>query len=248
MTESFDNVYGDARRAAAYAKLEFPGTYYLAYRDLPQIIAEHVSGKRAIDFGCGAGRSTRFIAKLGFQVIGVDISEEMIRQARKLDGNGEYRLINNGDLSQFPDDSCDFVLSAFTFDNMPSAETKLKSLGAIRNILHHDGVFINLVSSSDIYVHEWASFTTAGFPENRLAGSGDIVRIIMKDVDDQRPVEDILWTDDAYRDLYRHAGLSLIGMHKPLARANEPYDWISETAIAPWVIYVLKKIESVSQK
>ena len=32
----FSNVYEDAKRAEAYSKLEFPGTYYLAYRDLPK--------------------------------------------------------------------------------------------------------------------------------------------------------------------------------------------------------------------
>ena len=61
----FSNVYEDAKRADSYAKLEFPNTYYLAYRDLPAIIAEHVTGKTAVDFGCGAGRSTRFLAKMG---------------------------------------------------------------------------------------------------------------------------------------------------------------------------------------
>ena len=49
------NVYSDQRRAEAYAKLEFPGTYYLAYRDLPEIISKHVTGRtRAVDFGSGA--------------------------------------------------------------------------------------------------------------------------------------------------------------------------------------------------
>ena len=32
---SFTNVYDDAQRAEAYGTLECPGTYYLAYRDLP---------------------------------------------------------------------------------------------------------------------------------------------------------------------------------------------------------------------
>jgi hypothetical protein len=54
----FFNVYEDGTRAQAYAKMEFPGTYYLAYRDLPDIILTHTQGKKAIDFGCGAGRST----------------------------------------------------------------------------------------------------------------------------------------------------------------------------------------------
>ncbi len=71
---SFPNVYDDPERAAAYARLEFPGTYYLAFRDLPPIIAEHVRGRTALDFGCGAGRSTRFLKGLGFDAIGVDIS------------------------------------------------------------------------------------------------------------------------------------------------------------------------------
>jgi len=57
----FQNVYEDEQRAASYARLEYPGTYYLAYRDLPKIISTHVKGRKAIDFGCGAGRSTRFL-------------------------------------------------------------------------------------------------------------------------------------------------------------------------------------------
>ena len=30
-------------------------------------------------------------------------------------------------------------------------------------------------------------------------------------------------------------------MYKPLATGDEPYQWISETNIAPWVIYVLER-------
>ena len=78
----FINSYADSARADAYSTLEFANTYYLAYRDLPTILAEHVSGKRALDFGCGTGRSTRFLQKLGFAVTGVDISEDMLRIAR----------------------------------------------------------------------------------------------------------------------------------------------------------------------
>ena len=81
----FENSWSDLTRAESYSKLEFPNTYYLAYRDLPDIIAEHVRGKRALDFGCGTGRSTRFLKKLGFDVIGIDISGDMLEIARNLD-------------------------------------------------------------------------------------------------------------------------------------------------------------------
>ncbi len=50
------------------------------YDDLPALIAEHVLGTRALDFGCGAGRSTRFLRGLGFQTVGVDIAAPMLEQ------------------------------------------------------------------------------------------------------------------------------------------------------------------------
>ena len=73
-----------------------------------------------MDFGCGAGRSTRFLQKLGFDAIGVDISEDMLKKARELDPKGDYCLIQDGYLNQFKDDSYDLALSAFTFDNIPT--------------------------------------------------------------------------------------------------------------------------------
>jgi SAM-dependent methyltransferase len=239
----FKNVYEDAQRAEAYAKLEFPGTYYLAYRDLPDLISRHVQGKKAIDFGCGTGRSTRFLRQLGFEVIGVDISGDMIRKAREADPKGDYRLVADGGLSQFGEKAVDLVLSVFTFDNIPTMEKKIGLLKDLRNLLTSDGRIVNLVSSPEIYINEWTSFTTKDFPENKQAKSGDRVKIIITAVEDARPVEDILWTDEDYRKVYRKAGLETVQTLKPLARDNEPYRWISETGIAPWVIYVLKKVD-----
>jgi ubiquinone/menaquinone biosynthesis C-methylase UbiE len=237
----FLNSYEDAKRAEAYAKLEFPGTYYLAYRDLPEIIFEHVRGRRAIDFGCGTGRSTRFLQKLGFDVIGVDISEDMVKKARELDPAGDYCLVKEGGLNQLKDNVYDLVLSAFTFDNIPTMEMKVRIFKEIGRILAKEGITVNLVSSPEIYVHEWASFSTRDFPENKQAKSGDKVRIIITAVEDKRPVEDVVWSDEYYRETYKRAGLELIRTHKPLAKESEPYEWVNETRIAPWVIYVLKK-------
>ena len=71
MDRGFYNVYDDEQRANVYAELGFPSTYYLAFRDLPTIFTEHVRGRRALDFGCGTGRSTRFLRGLGFEVFGL---------------------------------------------------------------------------------------------------------------------------------------------------------------------------------
>ena len=236
------NSYEDAKRAEAYARLEFPGTYYLAYRDLPAILSEHVRGRKAMDFGCGAGRSTRFLQKLGFDVTGVDIAEDMIRKAREIDPGGDYRLLGERGIAAAADDSFDLVLSVFTFDNIPTMDLKVRIFGDLRGLLKSEATMVNLVSTPEIYTHEWASFSTRDYPENRHARSGDRVRIVITDIDDKRPVEDFIWTDEDYREIYRRAGLEPVRTHKPLGREDEPYEWVNETRIAPWAIYVLKKM------
>lgn len=118
---------------------------------------------------------------------------------------------------------------------------KIRIFGDLQKLLTPKGVMVNLVSSPEIYTHEWASFTTRDFPENSAARSGDVVRIIVTDHQDRRPVEDILCTDEAYRMVYREAGLEAIQMFKPLAKGDEPHKWVNETKIAPWVIYALKR-------
>jgi SAM-dependent methyltransferase len=236
----FANCYEDVGRAGAYATLEFANTYYLAYRDLPAILAEHVTGTRALDFGCGTGRSTRFVQKLGFKVTGVDVSEDMLQIARGIDPPGDYRLLPGDNFDELEVGAFDLVLSAFTFDNIPGT-MKTKIFCDLGKLLTPAGTIISLVSAPEIYTHEWASFTTKNFPENAAARSGDVVRIIVTDHHDGRPVEDILWTDESYRAVYREASLQIIQVLNPLAKGDEPYTWVNETRIAPWVIYVLRR-------
>jgi SAM-dependent methyltransferase len=236
--KAFRNVYEDAARADAYARLEFPGTYFLAYRDLPSLVRAHVAGGTALDFGCGASRSTRFLRGLGFQTTGVDVSGDMIRKAREIDPAGDYRLIAEADFAGLG--RYDLVLASFTFDNIPQPR-KSANLTGLAAHLSADGRFVNLVSSPEIYVHEWLSFSTRRFPENARATTGSLVRIVMLDSADRRPVEDVVCTETAYLDLYRDAGLERVASHAPLGRDDEPFAWVSETRVAPWRIDVLRR-------
>ena len=81
----FVNSYQSATFAEDYSKLDFSNTYHLAFRDLPEIYSARVKGTAALDFGCGTGRSTRFLRGLGFETIGVDISPEMVAKAHEID-------------------------------------------------------------------------------------------------------------------------------------------------------------------
>ena len=244
MTDHFANVYNDDVRALAYSGLDFPGTYYLAFRDIPELLRKYVSGRRALDFGCGAGRSSRFLKERDFEVTGVDVSAPMLAHARERDPGGDYRLVRDGDLGSLAGGTFDLVLSAFTFDNVPEREARTHLFAQLRDLLAPAGRIINLVSAPEIYVNEWASFSTREFAENRTAGGGDRVRIVMLDVEDRRPVEDVLWTDGDYRSLYAAAGLEVVELHRPLGTADDPFDWVSETRTSPGAIYVLDRERS----
>ncbi len=239
---SFANAYEDEVRAQAYATLEFPGTYYLAFRDLPAIFAEHLRGRAALDFGCGAGRSTRFLRRLGFDPIGIDISPAMLDLARAADPGGRYLLVRDGGYEAVEAQRFDLVFSAFAFDNIPGAEHRAEILRSLRRLLQPDGRIVLVGCRREIYLNETASFTARDFPENHHANSGEEVRIVMKDVDDRRPVTDIVWFHEDYLALFAAAELELVAHYLPLGRDDEPFDWISETTIAPWAIYVLKAL------
>lgn len=246
MSTKFVNVYDDDDRATAYGELEFPGTYYLAFRDIPKLIAQHVRGRTALDFGCGAGRSTRFLKELGFDVVGVDISEAMLREARRRDPEGSYHLLSGNGLGSIGHRRFDLILCAFTFDNIPGPSNRVELFRQLGERLAPHGCIINLVSAPEIYVNEWVSFSTAEFHENRYARSGDVVRIIMLDVPDRRPIEDVLWSDSDYLDTYAAAGLSVVDVHKPLGLPSDPYQWVSEKNVSPWTIAVLRSPQAAS--
>jgi SAM-dependent methyltransferase len=237
---AFVNSYENVTRAKAYSKLEFANTYRLAFRDLPELFAAHAQGTAALDFGCGTGRSTRFLRELGFEPVGVDISAEMIAKAHELDPRGDYRLVPGDDMSALPRQGFDLIQSAFTFDNIPGMDLKVRLFRDLRALLAPGGVLINIVSAPEIYFNEWATFSTADFPENRNAKPGDTVRIITTEIEDRSPCVDILWPHESYLEVYGRAGLEVVEMRKPLATGDEPYRWASETRIAPWAIYALR--------
>jgi len=75
-----------------------------------------VEGKDILEVGCGGGQNTIVLAKWGAKSVGLDISEEQIKYARKLAKNNNvdvsFYLGNMEDLSMFENETFDIVLSS----------------------------------------------------------------------------------------------------------------------------------------
>jgi SAM-dependent methyltransferase len=92
-----------------------------------------VTGKTALDAGCGEGYNTRPLAKGGARMTGVDISPKMIELARREEERDplgiRYEVASFTGLSLFGDESFDVVVSFMALMDGPDFE------GAVREIL-----------------------------------------------------------------------------------------------------------------
>ena len=75
-------------------------------------------------------------------------------------------------MTGLPHESFSLIQSAFTFDNIPGMDTKVRLFRDLRALLKPDGIIVNIVSAPEIYCNEWASFSTKDFPENRDCQAG----------------------------------------------------------------------------
>jgi len=99
---------------------------------------------RVLEIGCGAGRVTRALAQVFGEVYGVDISGEMVRQAREALADLPHVHIsqNNGkDLEVLGSIRLDFVFSSIVFQHIPSREVIESYVKAVRGRLRRGGLF-----------------------------------------------------------------------------------------------------------
>ena len=225
-----------SQTAGQYGEADFEGVIYLAFRDIPALIREHVRGKAALDYGCGAGRSTRFLKRQELEAIGVDISEAMLTEARLADPDGAYHRIDSGALP-FGDATFDMAFSSFVFFEMSSKDQMVAAATEIKRVLKPGGVFILLIGAEELYDHDWTT-VKVDFPENKNRKSGSQVKVLLTDVNLE--LYDYYWTDADYRQVLIQAGFADIDLHQPLGLPDDGIDWITEDRVPPFSIYIAR--------
>jgi SAM-dependent methyltransferase len=133
------------------------------YGKVSDTVIKH-SGRIMLDVGVGNGYLEKMLSeKSDLMIRGIDISEDMIKNATKRNhaavqqGRVELALGNCCDLP-FPDESFDVVTSINTIYFWPDT---IQGLSEIRRVLKGDGIFVNAV-----YTQEWlkrVSYTKKGF-------------------------------------------------------------------------------------
>ena len=126
---------------------EFADWYEQWVIDKPPLIAAHadllpaVTGERVLDLACGQGRMSRYLAGLGLEVTGVDISAAMLSKARAA-GPEDITYIC-ADITQHPSwwngrpfDGCTCELALMDIDDLAGA------LSTVTSVLCPGGWFV----------------------------------------------------------------------------------------------------------
>lgn len=88
-------------------------------------------GKHILEIGCGEGYFARMFAEAGADVVGADISPELIAQAQRKEGRVTYHATSADNLSFAHDASFDVVVAVLTLQNMERIEPVVKEIARV---------------------------------------------------------------------------------------------------------------------
>jgi SAM-dependent methyltransferase len=113
---------------------------------------ERVQGRgfrTALDVGCGEGRFCRLMKGCGLRAVGIDPTEELVRQAMRRDPEGDYR-IGRAEALEFSDASFDLVVSYLTLVDIPDLRSAVSEIARV------------LRPGATLLIANLTSFSTAG--------------------------------------------------------------------------------------
>lgn len=231
-----NDTFENAKR---YASRTMTGTTKLAYQDLPKLIKHYVTGKKALDYGCGTGFSTRLLHELGFDVVGVDISHNMLNQALAQKDGIPYALIQHAQINSSPE-TYDLVLSALVYFDVPSLMMIEEIQIEIHRVLKNGGIFIAVVGSEHLHVTNWENSIT-DIEKNKKLKSGDVYEFMVPG--DNITYYDYVYSDADYKSVFESTGFKILKAHHPVSEDGDNEHKSREIKPPAQTIYVCQKIQ-----
>ena len=145
---------------------------------------------KIIDLACGKGRHSVFLNKMGYEVLGLDLSRQSIQHNKQFENTTlkfEVHDMRDEISGQLTTDRADAVLNLFTsFGYFEDENDDRKVFQSISNILNDDGYFV-------------LDFLNAKWVENTLVKEDIVTKegidfTIKKKIKDQHVIKDITFS------------------------------------------------------
>lgn len=114
-----------------------------------QYVMDRARGRRILDIGVGAGRTTDLLLQASRDYVGIDYTAEMVQACRKLHPGVCIEQADARDLHAFGDG--EFALVMFSFNGIDSVgpQDRMRVLGEVHRVLAPDGVFLFSAHNND---------------------------------------------------------------------------------------------------
>ena len=133
---------------------------YTALYEAPGLraLVPPVAGRRVLDAGCGAGRTAAWLVEQGAEVVGVDVSQELLRLARERLPSASFRLADLAEPLPFEEGAFDLVVSSLAMHYLRDWVPTLRELRRIADTVvlstHHPASDVELSSTGDYFAVE----------------------------------------------------------------------------------------------
>lgn len=176
--------------------------YHILYKDRDFAEAENFitllinylniqKDSKIIDLACGKGRHSVFLNKMGFEVLGLDLSQRSIEHNKQFENSSlkfEVHDMRDEIFTQLSTQKADAVLNLFTsFGYFEDENDDRKVFQSISNILKDDGYFV-----LDFLNAKWVENT---FVKEEIITKEGIAFTIKKKIEDQHVIKDISFKD-----------------------------------------------------
>jgi len=123
------------------------------YNMINVIINEPIPVGKALDIGCGTGDNVIWLAKQGFDVTGIDYSQNAIKmaksKAKKKGASNTHFLFLDILNDEIPEGPYNFVFDRGCFHSFDSHEERKKYAERVADISVNDGLWLSLLGSFD---------------------------------------------------------------------------------------------------
>ncbi|GEM_PF-6055383 len=214
------------------------GTDYLAGRDAPEIIRRLPTCRKILDLGCGTGLATRYLKKHfpDATIIGADINQSMLEQARTADPEGIYLHLNKSSSEvhyAFLPGTFDVIVCSFVFHENQSEADLNVFLKNISVLLRPNGLMLAWDTYKNLLMGKWTSIETL-YPETGQIEDGD--RYTVKLLPAGAIVSGSYWSPETVEKIARLHHFENVTIHYPLANHESGMDWLDETSLAPYYV------------
>lgn len=216
----------------------FRSHYYLGTQFVLKEIGE-IAGKYILDFGCGNGFESNFLARKGAKIIGFDCSQGQIDYARLHNHHPNVTFLHTPihQLKEFieTEKKFDIVMANFVFCTIENDDEILSCFKAIASLIKPNGRLILLHNNPE--ESDGKNFVSWDCRKGIKKEHGAEFLVTLHG-EQSFDVIDYYRSNRFYEELLNKAGFELVKLIKPLGAADQSELWDDEVEVSPVTIFV----------